>query len=70
MGAKYKHVYNYLFIGSILIGATASLDTMINLIDSAFALMAIPTMLATIILAPKVMKEAKSYSNKLKNSGN
>jgi len=33
-------------------------------------LMAIPTMLATIILAPKVMKEAKSYSNKLKNSGN
>ena len=70
VGAKYKHVYNYLFIGSILIGATASLDTMINLIDSAFALMAIPTMLATIILAPKVMKEAKSYSNKLKNSRN
>ena len=34
------------------------------------ALMAIPTMLATIILAPKVMKEAKSYSNKLKNSRN
>ena len=68
VGSKYKHLYNYLFIGSILIGATASLDTMINLIDSAFALMAIPTMLATIILAPKVMKEAKTYSIKLKNS--
>ena len=50
-----------------MIGATASLDTMINLIDSAFALMAIPTMLATIILAPKVMKEAKVYIEKLKN---
>ena len=69
VGSKYKHLYNYLFIASILLGATASLDTMINLIDSAFALMAIPTMLATIILAPKVMKEAKIYIKKLKNSG-
>jgi hypothetical protein len=32
--------------------------------------MAIPTMLATIILAPKVMKEAKLYGSKLKNSRN
>jgi AGCS family alanine or glycine:cation symporter len=70
VGSRYKHLYNYLFIASILLGATASLDTMINLIDSAFALMAIPTMLATIILAPKVMKEAKLYGSKLKNSRN
>jgi AGCS family alanine or glycine:cation symporter len=69
VGSKYKHLYNYLFIASILLGATASLDTMINLIDSAFALMAIPTMLATIILAPKVMKEAKIYIKKLENPG-
>ncbi|MDT7831497.1 alanine/glycine:cation symporter family protein [Flavobacteriaceae bacterium S356] len=66
-GAKYKNYYNYLFIASIIVGATSSLDTMISLIDSAFALMAIPTMLATIILAPKVMKEAKKYIAKLKN---
>ncbi len=65
-GAKNKHLYNYLFIASIILGATSDLDTMISLIDSAFALMAIPTMLATIILAPKVMKELKKYRAKLK----
>ena len=68
IGADKKHYYNYFYIASIILGATASLDMMINLIDGAFALMAIPTMLATIILAPKVMKEAKIYSKKLKNS--
>ncbi len=67
LGAKRKHFYNYFYIASILLGAVASLDMMINLIDSAFALMAIPTMIATILLAPKVMKEAKKYSKKLKD---
>ncbi len=65
-GAKYKNYYNYLFIASIILGATSSLDTMISLIDSAFALMAIPTMLATIILAPKVMKETKKYIQRMR----
>ena len=60
-GAKYKGIYNYFYIGSILLGATTSLSMMINLIDTFFALMAIPTMTATILLAPKVLKEAKSY---------
>lgn len=67
-GAKNKHFYNYFFIASILLGATSDLDTIISLIDSTFALMAIPTMLATIILAPKVLKETKKYIQKLKNS--
>jgi AGCS family alanine or glycine:cation symporter len=65
-GAKNKHLYNYFYIASILLGAIASLDMMINLIDSAFALMAIPTMIATIIMAPRVMKEVKKYIAKLK----
>ena len=69
-GAKYKHFYNYLFIASIILGATSDLDTMISLIDSAFALMAIPTMFTTIILAPKVMKETKKYIQKLRENRN
>ena len=64
-GAKYKGIYNYFYILSILIGATTSLSMMINLIDTFFALMAIPTMTATIILAPKVIKQAKIYFGKL-----
>jgi AGCS family alanine or glycine:cation symporter len=39
---------------------------MINLIDGFFALMAIPTMTATLIMAPRVLKEAKRYFSGLK----
>ncbi|SHG06231.1 alanine or glycine:cation symporter, AGCS family [Salegentibacter echinorum] len=63
-GAENKHYYNYFYIVSILLGATTSLSAMINLIDGFFALMAIPTMIATLILAPKVMKEARRYFKK------
>lgn len=62
IGADKKHYYNYIYILSIILGATTSLSMMINLIDGFFALMAIPTMFATITLAPKVMKEVRRYT--------
>ncbi|MEM8909738.1 MAG: amino acid carrier protein, partial [Bacteroidota bacterium] len=40
LGVDRKHYYNYVYILSIIMGATTSLDTMINLIDGFFALMA------------------------------
>ena len=67
IGDKNKHYYNYFYILSIILGATTSLALMINLIDGVFALMAIPTMTATLILAPKVVKEAKAYFKRMKN---
>lgn len=65
-GANNKHYFNYFYIASIILGATTSLSLMLNLIDGVFALMAIPTMLATILLAPKVLKESKRYFSTLK----
>ena len=67
-GSKYKFYYNYFYIASILVGATTSLLMVVNLIDTFFAMMAIPTMLATILLAPKVVIEAKKYFRKLKDN--
>lgn len=67
LGAHRKHYYNYFYILSIIIGAISTIDMMINLIDGAFALMAIPTMMATLILAPKVLKASKDYFQKLKS---
>ena len=64
LGDHNKHFYNYIYIASIVLGATTSLNMMLNLIDSAFALMAIPTMISTIILAPRVLKEIRAYRNK------
>ena len=65
IGADKKHYYNYFYVLSILLGATTSLSMMINLIDGFFALMAIPTMISTLIMAPRVLKEAKKYFSKL-----
>lgn len=67
IGADKKHYYNYLYILSIILAATTSFSTMINLIDGIFAFMAIPTMLSTIILAPKVVKEIKAYRTRIKS---
>ncbi len=66
-GAHRKHYFNYFYIASIVLGATTSLSLMLNLIDGVFALMAIPTMTATLLLSPKVLKAAKHYFNSLKN---
>ena len=60
--------YNYIYISTIVIASIIKLDFVINLIDSAYALMAIPTVISTLILAPKVKKEATTYFNKLKNN--
>ena len=66
IGADKKHYYNYFYLLSIIIGATTSLSMMLNLIDGFFALMAIPTMTASIIMAPRVMRAAKEYFAKIK----
>jgi AGCS family alanine or glycine:cation symporter len=68
IGAERKHYYNYFYIASIILAATTEFEAMINLIDGVFALMAIPTMTATIILAPKVIAESKKYFVKLKSN--
>lgn len=68
-GEDKKNYYNYLYVATIIIGATSSLVGIISLIDGAFAVMAIPTMISAILLAPKVQRAAKDYFTRLK-SGN
>ncbi|WP_346883742.1 alanine/glycine:cation symporter family protein [uncultured Algibacter sp.] len=68
IGADKKHYYNYIYILSIILAATTPFKVMLNLIDGVFALMAIPTMIATIIMAPRVVKEIKKYLKRLKEA--
>nr|WP_319269429.1 alanine/glycine:cation symporter family protein [uncultured Draconibacterium sp.] len=65
-GTKYQHIYNYIFVAVILLGAVANLRTIIGLIDIAFALMAFPTVITTILLSPHVKRAAKDYFMRLK----
>ena len=67
IGVKRSKYFDYFYLSTIVIGATASMTDVINVIDIAYALMAIPTMLSGIVLAPKVMAEAKSYFSRLKS---
>ncbi|WP_221930762.1 alanine/glycine:cation symporter family protein [Changchengzhania lutea] len=67
LGTKFKKAYNYIYIASIIIGAVSSMAGIVSLIDISFAIMAIPTMVSGIILAPKVMQATKLYFNKLEN---
>lgn len=60
-GAHNKHYYNYFYIFTIFLGSIMTIDMVINLIDGFFALMAIPTMTASILLAPKVMEASRDY---------
>jgi len=64
-GTKWKDIYNWVYILMIIIASMTSIDIAINFMDSAFALMVIPTMIGSILLAPKVIEEASRYFSKL-----
>ncbi len=60
-GARYKIIYSILYVISISLGAVGTLKVVISIFDSAYALMAFPTMLSAILLSPRVIKETKRY---------
>lgn len=66
-GAKYGSIYNYIFVISIIIGAVSNLRVIIGFIDVAFGLMAIPTVISTVLLSPHVRRASIAYFAKLKN---
>ncbi len=65
IGAERKHLYRYLYVASLITGATMSISAVINFTDGMFALMAIPTMTSSLLLSPHVMGEARRYFGSL-----
>lgn len=65
-GSRYKHIYSIFYILLIPVGTMATLPTIISVFDSAYALMAFPTMISALLLAPKVKKAANLYFKRLK----
>jgi AGCS family alanine or glycine:cation symporter len=56
---KWGYVYNYIYLGSIILSAIATVDVVIGIIDLSFALMCIPNMIAILYLSPKVNERIK-----------
>ncbi|MEM7296641.1 MAG: alanine/glycine:cation symporter family protein [Bacteroidota bacterium] len=61
IGAKYGKYFHYWYIALVVVGSVASLTDVVNLVFVAYGLMAVPTMISGIALAPRVMEAAKRY---------
>lgn len=68
-GVKAGKYYDYFYLATIVMGAILSMQDVMNIIDVAYALMAFPTMISGFILAPKVLKESRSYFSRMKAEG-
>lgn len=68
-GVKYGRYYDYFYLATIVFGAVLSMTDVMNIIDVAYALMAFPTMISGFVLAPRVLKEARSYFARMKAEG-
>ncbi|MCF1751798.1 alanine/glycine:cation symporter family protein [Mariniradius sediminis] len=60
-GADKANYYNYFYLVTIVFGAVVSLNVVVSFIDAMYAIMAIPTMISTLYLAPKVKAATKDY---------
>ncbi len=65
-GTKSKFYYRVFYVLTLILGSVLSLDLAVNIVDAMFALMAFPTMISALYLAPKIKKEANRYFATLK----
>ena len=68
VGWQWGLLYNYFYCAMILVGALWSTESVVNLLDTGFALMAVPTMAATLLLSPRVMEAARNYFQQIQIS--
>ena len=66
-GKKAIKPYRYFVILSVGIFSVVSIDFALNIIDGAFAMMAIPTLISGLWLAPKVLAKSDEYFSSIKN---
>ena len=64
-GARSERYYLWGYMALVTAGAVASLDAVVSLFDGVYAAMAIPTMISTIILAPRARDVARDYFHRL-----
>nr|WP_321410857.1 sodium:alanine symporter family protein [uncultured Carboxylicivirga sp.] len=69
-GTKSKNIYNGFSVISAVVAAVVSINVVVAFIDSAYALMAFPNMIAALILAPHVKRATIKYFSKIKSHTN
>jgi len=66
-GANSKFYYRIFYVLTLVLGSVLSLDLAVNIVDAMFALMAFPTMISALYLAPNIKKEADKYFASIKD---
>ena len=67
-GANSKFYYRIFYVLTLVLGSVLSLDLAVNIVDAMFALMAFPTMISALYLAPNINKEANRYFASIKEN--
>ena len=67
-GTNSKFYYRIFYVLTLILGSVLSLDLAVNIVDAMFALMAFPTMISALYLAPNIKKEANSYFASIKDN--
>lgn len=60
-GARWQWIFTTLYVAQIIIGAVAALGPINNLVIGMYAVMAVPTMISTLLLAGHVNRAAHTY---------
>ena len=64
---KMEYTYKIIFLLFIIVGAAASLGSVIGFSDAMIFAMLVPNMVGLVILAPKVKEELNKYMLAIKN---
>lgn len=64
IGAQHQHHYIWVYCVLVVMGSVMSLDMVVGFVDGMYALMAIPTMISALALAPRVMRAAHDYRDR------
>ena len=63
-GTRRGKLYAYVFLASLIVFAIVPIDAAVAACDLFYALMALPTMIAVLLLSGKVRKATSEYFNK------
>ncbi len=64
-GKRFGGYYVYIYLVSLPFAAWLGQDTVINILDTAFAIMAVPTLIGALLLSPRVVAALRTYTAKM-----
>ncbi len=56
--------YQVWYAGTVFVGAVLAAQNVVNLVDIAYALMAVPNIVVTVVMAPRVVAALKDYNRR------